>query len=82
MYREFGSERMPIPVVREALVKAMVCCEEENNRPPVNVKFSACPQRKKFLVILITICVAVIVGVTLVLLSSNESKNTVGSMKV
>ena len=87
MYREFGIERVPIPDVREALVKAMVHCEDEMNRPPVSVKINAGPQGKKFLILLITLCLAVIVGVTLVLLlrpqnSPSENENMVSYVKV
>jgi len=48
LYREFGIERMSIHDVREALVKAMVRCENERNSLPVNVKINARPQGKKF----------------------------------
>ena len=78
---------MSILVVREALVKAVVCCENEMNSPPVNVKINAGSQGKKFLILLITLCLAVIVGLTLVLLlrpqnSPSENENMVSYVKV
>lgn len=34
MYRELGSERVPIPIVRDALTKAFMQCKKKTEKKP------------------------------------------------